>query len=223
MNTKHLKQRLWLWLLIHLGAADCSPRQFFWTWTAPGFFGIFGLVGDVVDPFHTNPGTVRYLPFFVFLILVSTVFCGMPVFDLRRPRTVEGRMVGCEWRLVKGGGPFPKRYGYRITIADDTGNETIFRGPEVSGLRKYYSRPVIDFLISAEKSKYPDGDIVRAKVGMRLRWLFEIEPIGFTTPPDPEKVRARAEEDRELEARIAADPQAALEELKRKRAELEGR
>ena len=74
------------------------------------------------------------------------------------------------------------------------------------------------FLTAAVKSEFPHGDIVRAKVGMRLRWLFEIEPIGFSNPEEEE---ARQRPDRELKARIVADPQAALEEIKRRQAELE--
>jgi hypothetical protein len=174
----------------------------------------------IASTFRGDPGSVLILVICLLGLVTSIVFCGMAISDLRSPRTIEGRVTECRLLCVKGvSGRNSDRWGYRITIADDNGNETIFRGPE--DIYHVYPPQTADFVHFARQSRYPDGDIVCAKVGMRLRWLYEIEPIGFSTPPDPKEVQAKLQRDRELTERVEADPQAALEELMRKRAELE--
>lgn len=218
MNTEHRKQRLWLWFVIRLGTRDCSPKQFRRFWAIFGSLWVLGVVFGALTAYRGDPDSALFLVICLFMLMVSVVCCGMAIADLRSPRIVQGRVTDCRFLPVKGvSARGSLRYGHRITIADDTGQETIFRGPDPSHLGEYSGKTVM-FIAAAGQSQFPDGDVVRAKVGMRLRWLFEIEPIGFSTPEDEQ---ARQRRDHELETRIAADPQAALEEIRRKRAELE--
>lgn len=219
MNTEHRKQRLWLWFVIRLGSRDCSPRQFRRFWSIFGSLWVLGVVFGAFGMYRGDPDSELFLAICLLMLMVSVVCCGMAVADLRSPRVVQGRVTDCRLLRIKGGSARGGlRYGHRITIADDSGQETIFRGPDPDALGEIYSGKTLMFIVAATDSKFPNGDIVRAKVGMRLRWLFEIEHIGFS---DPEEEQARQRRDHELTARIAADPQAALDEIKRKRAEIE--
>jgi hypothetical protein len=221
VNTKHRKQRLWLWFVVRLGTRDCSPKQFRRFWIIFGSLWALGVVLGALAVYRGDPDSGLFLAICLLMLVVSVVCCGMAVADLRSPRIIQGRVTDCRSLRIKGssaqGG---LRYGLRITIADDAEQETIFRGPDGPGIGIYSHETIMFLAAAAAKSEFPHGDIVRAKVGMRLRWLFEIEPIGFS---DPEEEEARQRRDRELQARIAADPQAVLEEIKRKQAKIENR
>jgi hypothetical protein len=52
------------------------------------------------------------------------------------------------------------RHQYRVTIDQGTGVERIFRAADETSL------------------SLSEGDVVRASVGLRLRWIFDIEVLG---------------------------------------------
>jgi hypothetical protein len=216
MNTTHLRQRLFLYAIAHLGNRDCSPRQLLRWWLILGGLAALVEFGAVFATVRGDDLAWLMALLLGLIIVAGIVIGGTAAADLRSPVTIEGRVTAFQRLMIKGmTTKNTDRYQYRVTIDRGTGVERIFRAADETHL------------------ELSEGDIVRARVGPRLRWIFHIEPIGPGTPPnseeeearrpDPEEEEARQRWDRELEARIAADPQAALEELERKRAELEAK
>ena len=164
VNTRHLRQRLWLWLLVRVGTRDCSPRQLFRFWLLLGIGWLGGSVFGLWTVFDGVPASGLFLAIMLFMVTVSIVLGGMALADLRSPRTVEGRVTGCQHLRIRGtdGTDPARRYGDRITIEDRDGVERIFR--------------------ASDEGRYhiSEGDTVRARVGMRLRWIYDIEVLETT-------------------------------------------
>lgn len=158
MNTEHRKQRLWLWFVIRLGSRDCSPTQFRRFWSVFGSLGVLGVVFGASGMYRGDPDSELFLAICLLMLMVSVVCCGMAVADLRSPRVVQGRVTGCRSLSVKGvRARGSLRYGYRVTIADDMGRETIFRGPESGMLGKTYSGETLALRDRADRIQHTAG------------------------------------------------------------------
>lgn len=229
MNKDMLRQRFFLWVIVKMGTQECTPRQYFnfWRMMGAGSFclGVIGLIGVL-----GKAEGFGWLIAISLVVLVTSVVLGrMAGADLKRHYEINGRVTDCKRLWIKGIDTHgSRRDEYRITIADDDGNERIYRAP------------------LKDRNNLSEGDLVRARVGMHLRWIFDIEvtkPAHGRSgepseveessssvqqsydgmPPEPDEVQAQIQRDREFAERVAADPQAVLEEVKRKRAELEAR
>jgi hypothetical protein len=161
MDTTHLRQRLFLWTIVHLGIRDCSPRQLLRWWLLLG-----GAIAVLLGPLSVlgvadgDPGS-GLLAAIVGVVLVLGVVIGVTAAaDLRSPVTVEGRVTAFERLWIKGTyARRTKRYQYRVTLDQGTGDERIFRAADETHLR------------------LSEGDLVRAHVGPRLRWIFDVEVV----------------------------------------------
>lgn len=161
MNTTHLRQRLWLWVIVHVGIRDCSPRQLLKYWRFLGAFvlaafafGVWGLVdGDELAWLFTLITGLGVVAGIVIIRAASA--------DMRSPVTIEARVTGFKRLWIKGQQAHnSKRYQYRVTLDDGTGNERVFRAADETHL-------TLD-----------EGDLVRAQVAPRLRWIYDIEVLG---------------------------------------------
>jgi hypothetical protein len=161
MNTALLRQRLWLWVLVHVGIRDCSPRQLLRYWRlvgilalVPGAIGVLGVVdGDDL--------AWLFVTIMVLLIVMSIVIIRAAAADLRSPLTIEGRVTGFQRLWIKGmNGNGSKRWQYRVALDEGTGSERLFRAADESNL------------------SLSEGDLVRARVGARLRWIYHVEVVG---------------------------------------------
>ena len=162
MDTTHLRQRLFLYTIAHLGNRDCSPRQLLRWWLIIGgavavFFGPIGVLGVV----RGDRDSWLFASIVGVILSVSIVIGGTAAADLRSPVTVEGRVTGFQWLMIKGmTTKNTDRYQYRVTIDQGDGDERIFRAADETHLR------------------LSEGDLVRARVGPRLRWIFDIKVVG---------------------------------------------
>jgi hypothetical protein len=161
LNTTHLRQRLFLWLIVHLGIRDCSPRQLlrFW-WIGGGTVALGpGTIG-VLSTARGDPLAWLFLAIVVGILVVGIVVGGAAAADLRSPVTIEGRVTAFRRLMVKGiEAHNSDRYQYRVTLDEGTGDERIFRAADETNL------------------SLSEGDAVRARVGMRLRWIYDIEML----------------------------------------------
>ena len=182
-NLRHLRQRLWLWIVVRLGTRDCGPGQLLRLWLTIGGVWIVATVGAAVDGVcKEHPPSTLFVGICVLGLVPGIVVSAMAIADLCLPRVIEGRVTDCRLLCVKRvTGSTIQRYGYRITIVDGAGRETIVRGPAPSRLDCYPER-TMRFISAAHRSEYPDGDAVRAEIGRCLRWLFQLEPIAASTP-----------------------------------------
>ena len=162
MNTTHLRQRLFLWTIVHLGIRDCSPRQLLRWWLLfGGAFTVFFGAMAVLLVVKSTPGGWPYVAIVAVVLVVSVVIGRAAAADLRSPVTVEGRVTACERLMVKGlATKGTALYQYRVTLDCGAGEERIFRAANETHLH------------------LSEGDLVRARVGPRLRWIFDIKVVG---------------------------------------------
>ena len=159
MNTELLRQRLWLWVLVHIGIRDCSPRQLLTLWRLvcplAVFFTAFGVLGMV----DGDDLAWLFVAIMVLLVAMSIVIIRAAAADLRSHVVIEGRVTRFQRLWIKGR-QTTKRYQYRVTLDEGAEGERLFRAPNELHL------------------KLSEGDTVRMRVGVRLRWIYHVEVVG---------------------------------------------
>jgi hypothetical protein len=161
MDTTHLRQRLFLYAIAHLGNRDCSPRQLLRWWAIIGGCAALAEIGTVFAMIRGDDLAWLMAVLLGIVIVVGIAFVGAAAADLRSPVAVEGRVTGFRRLMIKGMmTKHTDRYQYRVTIDRGVGDERIFRAADETHLR------------------LAEGDVVRAHIGPRLRWIFDIEVIG---------------------------------------------
>jgi hypothetical protein len=169
-----MRERLRLWLIVNTGTRQSSPRQYFRFWRLMSTGWLFASAVGLWLTVRGDPSAWLFLIIVAAFSVISIALCGIASADLRSPRTVEGRVVGMETVAGKGrrteAAALPRRYteehGYhshRITVADGDGGARTFRA-------------ALKTLVDVS-----EGDTVRARVGMRLRWVYDIQVIQDAT------------------------------------------
>jgi hypothetical protein len=163
-------ERLWLWLVVNIGTRQSSPRQFFRFWRLMSIGWLFGSAVGLWILIRGDPKSGVFLTIMLIFSGISIACCSIAAADLRTPRVIEGRVTGM--KTVDGKGlrtdaaahsrRYTEEHGYyshRVTIAEENGEAHTFRA-------------TVNTLLDVS-----EGDTVRARVGMRLRWIYKIAVI----------------------------------------------
>lgn len=157
-------EQLWLWSVTRLSFFQGRPPEFLGLWSIVGGGSLIDLAYTLVSGNYQTPAELA-VP--VVLAALGLPLAGIAAVDVCFPRTVEGRVRRSDYLRVKrftaATVALSRRrldqdgvYSRRITIEDDRGRARTFR----AAADLYYD--------------LSGGDLVRAKVGMRLRWIYDI-------------------------------------------------
>ncbi|MGH3376499.1 MAG: hypothetical protein ACRDP6_17345 [Actinoallomurus sp.] len=165
-------ERFRLWWITRLSFAQGRPQEFLGIWSIVGVASLIDVAYILVrGDGRFDIGVV--VP--ALLGALGLLLAGVGAADMRFPCTIEGRVTRSEHRRVRrpnaaAVGLSPSRldqegvYIRRITIEDDRGRPLTFR----AAAGGYYG--------------LSSGDVVRLKVGPRLRWIYDIRVIRRARP-----------------------------------------